>query len=231
MTKHTISYADEIFYGDAYFAPYNSAKGRRGVQITPSAWIDIGAVVVADPDGLVLSVDPASGATFSLRATVAGQTNTGGIITLDQARNVTITTSADETTKSILITGTDIYGTVMSERITGPNTTVASGKKAFKTITSIVATGDMAALTIGFGDVLGLPFRIEDKNQIGVMFDGAADAATIVIGDATTATTTTGDVRGTIDLSGTLNGTKKVAVNFMKLNVTSKESLFGITQA
>ncbi len=179
---------------------------------------------------MVESVNPASNATLTLRATVTGMTNTGGVVTLDTPRNVTLTSAADDSAKSITVTGTDEYGETLVESITGSNASVASGKKAFKTITSIVCVGDLGTITVGFGDVIGLPFRISNKNQILVMFDGAADAATIVVADDNTATATTGDVRGTIDIAGTLNGTKILSVNYLTIDRTTKALAVGVSQ-
>lgn len=166
VTRHTISYADEVYFGDAYHAPYSSPKSRRGVEASLPYYLNLGAVTAADADGLVTSVDPASGATLTLRSTVTGMTNTGGVVTLDTARNVTITASGDESTKSALFTGTDIYGEALSEAITAPNATTVQGKKSFKTISSIVMTGDAGTITVGFGNIFGLPFRVAARQRV-----------------------------------------------------------------
>lgn len=232
--SHQITAADIILAGKAYYAPYNkdtALAATRGLTVTLPIFNTIGAVVVADADGLVLSVDPANNATLSLRATVAGMVNSGGVITLDTPRNVTITAAANESTKSLLVTGTDVYGEPLSESITGPNATTVGGKKAFKTITSLVATGDFGTITVGFGDVLGLPFRVANRNEVLVMFNGAVDNATVVLADDAAVTTTTGDIRGTIDPAGTLNGTSILSVIFLNPNRTSRQAAFGMNLA
>src|SRR3546814_5252721 len=63
---------------------------------------------------------------------------------------------------------------LLVETITGPTgATAASGKKAFKTVTAIaVSATTTAAVTVGTGDVLGLPVYLPSsgavlKEQIG----------------------------------------------------------------
>lgn len=173
-SRHTITRADNVFAGNAYYARANS---ERGLPVDFPIYYSFGAITGIDRDGLVQSVNPADGATFTLRSTVTGMTNTGGVVTLDTPRNVTLySASTDESAKSILVTGTDLYGAAMTEAITGPDastaTKLAQGKKAFKTISSIVATGNFGTVEIGFGSIIGSPYRITDKNQVLVRADG-----------------------------------------------------------
>jgi hypothetical protein len=122
---------------------------------------------------------------------------------------------------TVTVTGYDEYKVKMTETLTitatGTSKT-AAGKKAFAYVESISITSAGNATTntlnLGVGDVLGLPYKLASKADcLGVWFDDAVDSATLVVADATSpATATTGDVRGTVDLDGTLNGTKTAVV-------------------
>lgn len=78
-------------------------------------------------------------------------------------RNVTFTTAGGtpaDAPATALITGTDINGRAQTETVNIAQTaTIASGVKAFKTVTSIVysaADGTSATVSVGVGSVLGL---------------------------------------------------------------------------
>jgi hypothetical protein len=148
---------------------------------------------------------PVASSTTALRAAAA--IGGAGLITLlaagqvfDVPRNVQITSSGNDSGTVYTVTGRDEYGAVVVSTITGPNTTTVQGTKAYKSITSISAsvtpTGN---ISIGFGNVLGLPAFIGGAgNIIREILDGAvATAGTLVAGVVSTATAATGDVRGT----------------------------------
>ena len=82
------------------------------------------------------------------------------------ARNVRITTSADDSGGFYTVAGYDLYGFPMTETVAGVNTAVASGKKAFKFISSITPSGTLhsTGVTVGTGDVFGFPLRV---NTVG----------------------------------------------------------------
>lgn len=168
---------DILKLGTVVFPPYSSDPG---LEITSPIFYDFGAIAAPTRNGLVSSVDPANNATLTLKATTTGMTNTGGVITLDNARNVTIYSASDQSTKTLLVTGTDFWGQAQTEVITGPNgsttTKMSAGKKAFKTISSLVATGDFGTIEVGFGAKLGLPFRIDKLNKAEFFIDGKVAA-------------------------------------------------------
>jgi hypothetical protein len=101
------------------------------------------------------------------------------------------------TTAAVLtITGEDEYGDVVVEK--SASGTSLTGKKAFKKITGIATSVNITGLTVGTGNVLGLPVYIERASQIvaeikdgvamprepgkvyinGVMLEAAVDAGT-----------------------------------------------------
>lgn len=146
----------------------------------------------------------------------------------DVPRNVI---GAWTTSSTVTVTGFDQYRQVQTETQTG---TAFTGKKAFATITSITSTAAITAATFGFGNVLGLPFRVSSGDITGIMFNDAPEASvagtSFVPPDLTLpATAATGDVRGTYTPVGTLNGAKFLTA---VIKVTSRQTTvgaFGVT--
>lgn len=164
--------------------------------------INLGAPAAADADGAVAS--QACTAASGLATGINGALASGGVATFDKPRNVV---AAWTGTSVLTVTGTDEYGnTVVESSASG---TSLAGKKAFKTVTGVAVSADVTGLTIGTGDVLGLPIFLEAPIALGEIEDGAkATAGTIVAGVTTAATATTGDVRGTYDPNSACNGSK-----------------------
>lgn len=104
------------------------------------------------------------------------------------------------------VTGKDVYGNTIVE--TSASGTSMAGKKAFKTITSVVPSANITGATVGTGDVLGLPMFLPGTAYVlKELQDGAAaTAGTVVAGVSTAATATSGDIRGTYDPNAACNG-------------------------
>jgi hypothetical protein len=168
--------------------------------------INLGAPDVLDADGISVS------AIITADATIGGALASGGVATFDVPRNVVITGASSVTSVTFTITGTDVYGDTVVEQVVGPTgATTAAGKKAFKTITAISVSGTTtAAVTIGTGDVLGIPVALPQKGLVvGELEDGVnATAGTLVAAVTSAATATTGDVRGTYDPNSACDGSK-----------------------
>ena len=175
---------------------------KQNRLLMPSAYdaalmlVTLGNPVAASANGIVTS--------SSLNTGVAATLVTG---TLDVPRNVV---AAWTNTAVITVKGTDVYGKAMTES-SGSGTSF-TGKKAFKTITSVTVSANVAGLTVGFGDVLGLPVFLPAAGYIvKELQDGAAaTAGTAVAGIRTSggSTATTGDVRGTYDPNAACDGGK-----------------------
>ncbi len=165
--------------------------------------VSLGAPDAASAAGVAASQTPAAAGNLTL---------TSSTVTLDVPRNITETGVAATVAHTITVTGTDVYGDAVVETITGAvGATTVAGKKAFKTITNIaVSGGTTGAITVGWGDVLGLPVFLPSAGHIlKEMADGvAATAGTVVAGIRTAggSTATTGDVRGTYDPNSAANG-------------------------
>lgn len=154
------------------------------------------------------------------------------------SRAVVVTTNADDTAGFYTVSGYDIYGYAMSEKITGVNNTVANGVKAFKYITSVTPSGTISstAVTVGTRDLIGLPIRADYFGDLKINYPDTLVTATtgFVAAVTTTASQTTGDVRGTYALQTASNNSRhlQVFVTPRPTNLISPiTGLFGVTQA
>lgn len=254
-TKHHISHASKLYYGDAYDPVLHATNERFGVEFTPVIKVAMGTPIVADvnylvtaatstelPNNATKTYTPATDGTSPLDnadtpAPVTIATATGDVLVwpLDVPRNITVGTSTAAADTVVTVTGYDVYKQKMVETITVASAaSTGAGVKAFAYVSSIAiySAGDITTdtLDVGVGDVLGLPFKVTAKSDImQAWFDGVYEttAPTVVVGSAATATATTGDVRGTIDINGTLNGAKPLVL-YMTVNPDTRDTLLGI---
>jgi len=259
MSKHHISYAGSLSFGSGYTAKAFAANERSGVPFQPLTKVSLGSPVLLDADGIVKAatstempnastityttatdtVSPLDGA-IAAPSTVFLNGADRLVWVLDVPRNIT-TINADSGTTAALtitVTGYDVYGQPMTETITSAATAtsiVADGLKAFKYVYSIAITSAANAtantLNIGWGDVLGLPYRLVSKSDLLATYQaGVIDAVgTVVVAVDTTATATTGDVRGTIDPTTACNGV--LFEIWAAFDPSTTDTLFGVTQA
>jgi hypothetical protein len=86
-----------------------------------------------------------------------------GLTQPDYARNATITGNAAGINGSVVINGTNLEGSPISETIVASGTATVVGNKAFASFTSIVLPARTTAgdtISIGLGSKLGLPVRL-----------------------------------------------------------------------
>jgi hypothetical protein len=256
MSKHNLTRANELYYGDSYFPPLYAANERHGVPFHPVTKLSLGSPAAADDDALIINATstelpnnstitytPLTDNTSPLDGAIAAPTtvamNDGNSVlvwTLDVPRNIIATSTTAAADTVFTITGYDQYKMKMKEYFTIASAGAsAAGKKAFKYVSSIAiySAGDITTDTVdvGFGDVLGLPYCLMAKSDLNqVWFNEVLEttAATAVIGDTTTATATTGDVRGTIDLNSATDGSA-ISV-YMRLDPSTKETAAGVAQ-
>lgn len=164
--------------------------------------INLGTPIATDSDSAVAS--QAATAADGLATGINGVLASGGVATFDVPRNVV---AAWTGTAVLTVTGTDQYGNVVVE--SSASGTSLAGKKAFKTITGIAVSANVTGLTVGHGNVLGLPVYLASVSHVvrEILNDATATAGTLVAGDTATATATTGDVRGTVVPNSAPNGT------------------------
>lgn len=164
--------------------------------------INLGTPLATDTDSAVAS--QAATLAGGLATGINGALAADGVATFDVPRNVV---AAWTGTAVLTVTGTDQFGNVVRE--SSASGTSLAGRKAFKTITGVSVSANVTGLTVGHGNVLGLPVYLASPAHVvrEILNDAAATAGTILAGDTATATATTGDVRGTVVPNAAPNGT------------------------
>lgn len=222
MSKAHLTHANEVFYGDALNHKAMAYYGRKGIPLNSAYYYNFGAVAALDADGHCAAQAVAAAGYATINGALAGVNDVPRGIRAASA-------SASDTTQTITIRGTDLYGNALTETLTLTGTTAVNGKKAFKTVSSVYVSAATAGnITVGTNDVLGLPFAATKKARIiDVFFNDAKDAsATIVVADTTSpATATTGDVRGTVDPNSACNGSDVVVIM-----IPDATNAFGVDQ-
>lgn len=262
LSRASSLFAGDVYYARYHTNNSDEGRAKSGLPVDPVAFVNWGAPLALDTNAFVAAAtgaelpNAATKTYTTADAAVspiddAGLPATSSVImadgiaysvwTMDVPRNFTeVTThSTSIVAMTITVSGFDEYGVAMSElfTVTATGTTKAvAGKKAFKYVKSIAITaaGDATANTLnaGFGDVLGLPFRMDNKNKFIPMGNGAPDAsATLVIADDTAATTSTGDVRGTVDFNTASDAAKLFAGCLIPASRSDAVLAFGVTQA
>lgn len=156
---------DDIF---GLAGPNDNSKPVVQTLYGDTVYVNLGAPVTADPNGIL---DDES-ATDSAQSYTSADFVAAFDGTLDVPRNLTATgtTGSDHV---VTVTGTDAYGQTMVENLTLSGTNVISGVKAFKTVTGVAVAVGAASDTfdLGWGDVLGLPFYLNDEAEIIAEFE------------------------------------------------------------
>jgi hypothetical protein len=175
-------------------------------------------------------------------ATAVSKTLQAGLLRIHNpreqlARNVVVAASASTGgTATILVTGYDVWGQLMTELLTASGTTVEGGKKGFKYILNAVPqTTQAASFTLGIGDTFSFPQRSDEVQQLQAWAGNTALSSSVgyIAAVTTPATNTTGDVRGTLQLSGFAgNGTpissQATTNNVLRLYIEQTPSLNAI---
>lgn len=184
--------------GMSYAADVNHAGYAR---------VSIAALIAADAGGILAAQSIATASSATSFATTLTETALGKF-----GRNVTVVASG-AATSTVTVTGRDYLGQIMKETLTLNGTTSVPGVKAFRWIDK-VEWGATAATTInvGWGNVLGLPYKSIKMDSEVVSGVAASSAGAIVAGlaSSTTPTATNADTRGTYapHLSNVPDGSK-----------------------
>ena len=212
--------SDDIMLGPVYSGKVNAdGPGVMELGVGPMGRVYIFDVVpvALNLSGIAAAQAVAGAANLILTTAATGVTystlpNGTPLLNLDVGRNVDIlSSSASDTAVVITVYGYDMYGQAMSEAITTNGTTRVAGKKAFKSVYRVASGGAAVGnISVGFGDVIGLPYRVTTRDYITFNYNATVGLlAAVTVADTTaTATTITGDVRGTIALATAANGTK-----------------------
>jgi len=201
-------------------------------------------------NNIAASQTPAAAGSLTLTAgtSVKSVTTASGVTVLqfDLPRAVQLTTASGTitTSRTITVSGFDVYGQAMSEAIATGTTSSAvanvAGKKAFYQISGITISGALpVAITVGTTDVLGIPVRVANVAYVASVKSNntlAQDAGTFVAADTATATTTTGDVRGTYAPATASNGIVRTVMGILLPGIAvgpnaTRVGALGVTQA
>lgn len=217
--------SDDIYVGPAVVGGSYASGGPSDmtVGVGPVGRVHIFDAVplVLQVAGLATSANPGIGGSFTLAAgtgvTASLQANGTTRYVLDVPRSVTVKATGANTA-TYTVSGFDQYGQAMSQTLAAPSTSTVSTTKAFKSVVSVTnanATAGTNGLEVGYGDSIGLPFRVTSRDYIvGSNFNATAIAlSAYTVADATSpATTTTTDVRGMVALPSAADGTKRLVV-------------------
>ena len=240
--------SDDIMLGPVYSGKVNAdGPGVMELGVGPMGRVYIfDAVPVAlNLSGIAAAQAVAGAANLTLTTAATGVTystlpNGTPLLNLDVGRNVDIlSSSASDTAVVITVYGYDMYGQAMSEAITTNGTARVAGKKAFKSVYRVASGGAAVGnISVGFGDVIGLPYRVTTRDYITFNYNATVGLlAAVTVADTTaTATTTTGDVRGTITLATAANGTKRLVATIALPAIAcgpnaTRIGALGVTQA
>ena len=190
------------FFSDILTYPISDTdcpnSGVENLLMRPVMY-DAGSPVVADVDRIVTTTDMIVGAYTIANATPAG----GG------AMNVTVTVTQDiedDTEGTLDIVGTDIDDQVLTETLTPLIGSTIQGTRAFKTVTSVTGVGWVTGgtaddITVGFGELIGLPDLCVNNTVLFAVFNAVRE------GTAPTVTfSTTVLALNTVDLNSALDG-------------------------
>ena len=108
-----------------------------GSDVTP---VIISDEVALDADGISVAASVGNNAAL----VIGGALASGGSVTNATARQVTILSAGNDSSKSFNIVGTDVNGAALTENLTGANAGTATSTGYFKTIASITAVGNPA---------------------------------------------------------------------------------------
>jgi len=152
-----------------------------------------------DADGLSTAAAVGNNAALTL----GGALTSGGAYTADTgtARQITLLSAGNDSSKTFTVVGTDVNGDALSETVTGANAGTATSTGYFATISSITAVGNPAGnMSAGINaNVAGVIFkgRTRVKNLI---WSGGGAIGTVNIRNSGTAGTSLINVRSNATL-------------------------------
>lgn len=137
--------------------------------------------------------------------TAEAQTIKEGISDSAVPRNISVVGNVLGITGNVVIKGTNYNNESISETLALNGTTVVEGAKAFKTVTEIdlpIQTAAGNTVSVGFGEKLGLPYKLAHNTILSAYLDNVKEATAPVV---TTSATALED--NTFKLNSSLNGT------------------------
>lgn len=176
MARHTLSHAVDLYSGEAQKNGFLGSN--RGLPIDLLILDDLGTPAIEDVDGYVNGLNVTGAGNFSLKTATGALIDSSDVGVADVARGIQIV-SAGADTAVLTITGTDKFGTALTEDITLNGTTKVFGKKAFKKVSQIATDGTTSNnIDVGTSDLLGLTYRVENEEDIVAIYENGAAGRT-----------------------------------------------------
>lgn len=196
------------------FYPFNPAMGQQMQTGVEGVEVDHAFIAHFQVAAASAEAGSATGIHAAITQTAAAQTITTGITQPKVPKNITIKGNAAGNAGDVVINGTDYAGAALSETLALNAATEVLGTKAFKTVTSIVVPAETHVgtdtVSIGFGEKLGLPFKLTHNTVIKTLLDNAVEATAPTVTVSATVLAS-----NTADLNTALNGAKIVDIYLM----------------
>tara|TARA_R110002020_G_scaffold110303_3_gene254919 strand:- start:446 stop:1051 length:606 start_codon:yes stop_codon:yes gene_type:complete len=155
----------------------------------------------ADPDGISTAASVGNNAAL----VIGGALASGGSVTFDQPRNITILSAGDDSGISFTAVGTDETGAAATESITGVDSDTATGSQIFATIASITAVGNPAGnVSAGSGTSILAPMFQGRMRLKGLYAVNTGTAGTITFRQ----TNSSGEIRMQFNTVAAANSTE-----------------------
>ena len=199
--------------------PYNFNRGQTIQTSVPGIVADIGYIanlawtaaqtVAADTDGVFDGIAAADATAEPAGTTVTKTVAADEFVAQPPcARNLTVTVAATTAghvkAAAIVVTGKNLAGETITESFTPTADTPATlvGAKAFASVTSVAVPaqdGDSVTVDVGFGQLIGLPYKLDKKRVILTLNDGVVDTAPTLTISASALESNTVDFNGSLD--------------------------------
>ena len=199
--------------------PYNFNRGQTIQTSVPGIVADIGYIanlawtaaqtVAADTDGVFDGIAAADATAEPAGTTVTKTVAADEFVAQPPcARNLTVTVAATTAghvkAAAIVVTGKNLAGETITESFTPTADTPATlvGAKAFASVTSVAVPaqdGDSVTVDVGFGQLIGLPYKLDKKRVLLTLNDGVVDTAPTLTISASALESNTVDFNGSLD--------------------------------
>jgi hypothetical protein len=175
----------------------------------PLVLVSLGSPVAASATAIAALQKPGRTTPFTLNGGIAP--NAQGVVVPDVVRNVSITSTDDQSAIIIQFSGLDLTGLPQTENIhPGVNTTVYGAKTWLSISGAVPILGNLSTnVSLGFGKTFGLPINLAapacvQAELVNGVVPGTAGAFTTM--QVIAPSPASGDPRGTYTPNGTPNG-------------------------
>jgi hypothetical protein len=183
--------------------PYNQKLGQVIQSDVPGlnadraflAHVSLGSPAAASNTAGHAAITLADGATTEV---------TDGITNPDVPRAIRIKGNAEGIAGNVVIEGTNELDEAITETIVAADAGVVDGTKAFKTVSKITVPARTTAddtISVGYNDVLGLPYKLATNTILAAALNHVREATA-----PTVAVSATAIESNTIDLNSASNG-------------------------